>query len=253
VLTRYEERLAEATDALSEFLTDAGLEAQHSAAILDMYAVHKSLFASVPVDFVFGSARSSLGPLTVIHTPGHCPGQVVIQVDDILLSGDMVLSDISPHQSPERLTAYTGLGHYLESLTTVERLAPTIRIALGGHQRPIDQLRQRLSAIRDTHQSRLHDVLSAMVRPATMAQVSEMLFPEAVGYNQLLALEEVGAHVEYLHARGYLSLDNADGAGARHSGGHRYRVDPGRPEPRLASADEICPLVNIVASKHRQR
>ncbi|MEJ2010843.1 MAG: hypothetical protein P8X64_01315, partial [Anaerolineales bacterium] len=46
--------------------------------------------------------------------------------------------------------------------------------------------------------------------PVTIFSVSQALFPEADGYHDLLALEEAAAHVEYLHARGLLCLENVD-------------------------------------------
>ncbi len=42
----------------------------------------------------------------------------------------------------------------------------------------------------------------------TIAEVSQTLFGDVHGYNVLLALEEAGAHVEYLYQRGLLSIDN---------------------------------------------
>lgn len=237
VLACYESRLAEAVDSLRRFLGTCGLAPDAQASILEIYSVHKSLFASVPVDFTFTSPCSTLGPLTLVHTPGHCPGQVVIQVDDILLCGDQVLSDISPHQSPEQLTAYTGLGHYLDSLRVVEQIAPAIRIGLGGHQHPMPDLAARVAAIRQGHQVRLREVLERMVQASTLAQVAQALFPEADGYNLLLALEETGAHVEYLHARGYLNCV-PPGVGATVNEGLWFQARPDRPLPVLhASGD----------------
>lgn len=242
VLACYEARLAEAVDSLERFLRTSGLPSDEQASILGIYSVHKSLFASVPVDFTFASPCSRLGSMTVVHTPGHCPGQVVIQVDDILLCGDQVLSDISPHQSPEQLTAYTGLGHYLESLSLVERMSPGIRLGLGGHQRPMPDLAGRIRAIRLGHQTRLQEVLGQMAQPSTLAQVARALFPEADGYNHLLALEETGAHVEYLSARGYLDCVQSPAA-ATSDGARWFQARPDRRIPDLPASGIPCASV----------
>jgi glyoxylase-like metal-dependent hydrolase (beta-lactamase superfamily II) len=244
VLACYEARLAEAVDALRRFLGTCGLAPDAQASILEIYSVHKSLFASVPVEFTFTSPCSTLGPLTLVHTPGHCPGQVVIQVDDILLCGDQVLSDISPHQSPEQLTAYTGLGHYLDSLRVVEQIAPAIRIGLGGHQHPMPDLAARVAAIRQGHQVRLREVLERMVQASTLAQVAQALFPEADGYNLLLALEETGAHVEYLHARGYLNCV-PPGVGATAKEGLWFQARPDRPLPVLHASGDCAAVESL--------
>jgi len=47
-------------------------------------------------------------------------------------------------------------------------------------------------------------------QPRTIAEVSQFLFGEVHGYNILLALEETGAHVEYLYQRGLLEIANLD-------------------------------------------
>ena len=39
-------------------------------------------------------------------------------------------------------------------------------------------------------------------------EVSEQLFGEVSGYNILLAIEEAGAHVEYLYQHGFLFIAN---------------------------------------------
>ncbi len=41
-------------------------------------------------------------------------------------------------------------------------------------------------------------------------EVSQALFGEVHGYNVLLAVEEAGAHVEYLYQRGLLGIDNLE-------------------------------------------
>ena len=43
-----------------------------------------------------------------------------------------------------------------------------------------------------------------------LLDISQALFGEVHGYNVLLALEEAGAHVEYLYQRGQLGIENLD-------------------------------------------
>jgi glyoxylase-like metal-dependent hydrolase (beta-lactamase superfamily II) len=210
VLTRYEERLRQVTHRLRGFLIEAGVEPEEQSTILELYTVHKQLFSSVPVDFTYEAQGMRVGPLALMHVPGHCPGQVVMQIDDLVLVGDQVLSEISPHQSPESLSDNTGLGHYLESLERLRPLAPRVRWTLGGHQEPIRDLAARLDAIEALHRQRLQAVLDSLTAPRTIAEISARLFPEVRGYNVLLALEETGAHVEYLAQRGLIGLENLD-------------------------------------------
>jgi hypothetical protein len=119
-----------------------------------------------------------------------------------------VLSEISPHQVPERHMLNTGLSHYLKSLDALQNWAGDIRLVLGGHNDPITNLPSRLDEIRHVHKQRLQDILKILTQPQTIAQVSKILFGEVYGYNVLLALEETGAHVEYLCHRGMLRINN---------------------------------------------
>jgi glyoxylase-like metal-dependent hydrolase (beta-lactamase superfamily II) len=213
ILTHYEERLVFVTHRLDGFLAEAGVRTERRAKIIEMYRLTKSLFHSVKVDFTYEAAGMRVGPFHLLHVPGHCAGHVVIRLHDILFSGDHVLDHTSPHQSPEQLTLSTGLEHYLASLealrlwTSPSTGAP-VRLTLGGHENPITDLAVRIGEIRDLHHLRLEKVLSILSEPNTVAGVSQGLFGQVHGYNVLLALEEAGAHVEYLYQRGHLGIDN---------------------------------------------
>jgi glyoxylase-like metal-dependent hydrolase (beta-lactamase superfamily II) len=149
-----------------------------------------------------------LGPFEFFHVPGHCAGHVVIRLQDVLFSGDHILSEISPHQSPESITPSTGLTHYFQSLESIRLISNQVRLTLPGHQNPILDLGLRLEAILETHKVRLTQVLDYLGEPRTIQELSQLLFGEVHGYNVLLALEETGAHVEYLYQRGLLGLTN---------------------------------------------
>jgi len=173
-----------------------------------LYKITKSMYRSVRVDFTYQAAGMRLGPFEMLHVPGHCAGHIVIRLHDVLFSGDHVLEDTSPHQSPEHLTLYNGLGHYLQSLDALEAWVGGVRLTLGGHKKPISDLHARVAAIRELHHQRLDQVLALLAQPHTIEQVSQALFGDVHGYNVLLALEEAGAHVEYLYQRGLLSIAN---------------------------------------------
>jgi glyoxylase-like metal-dependent hydrolase (beta-lactamase superfamily II) len=207
-LTQYEERLAMVARRLSEFLLEAGVDEQQRIHLLDVYRITKSMYASVRVDFTYEAAGMQVGPFEMLHVPGHCAGHVVIRLQDVLFAGDHVLADTSPHQSPEHLTNFTGLEHYLKSLDALQAWASGIRLTLGGHEAPILDLPARIEAIRLLHRQRLEMVQQLLSQPHTIADLSHVLFGEVHGYNVLLALEETGAHVEYLYQRGLLEIAN---------------------------------------------
>jgi len=228
VLTSYEERLAWTAARLRGFLQEAGVAPEALGSTMDLYSFAKSLSRSVTVDEVLEGKRARLGDLEVTHLPGHCPGLVVIRVGRILLTSDMVLPQISPHQSPEQLMPFTGLSHYLESLAELRTLYPEVTLALGGHEGPMPDLRGRVEQIFQLHAERLEKVLDLLEEPRTISEVSQQLFGVVHGYDVLLALEEAGAHIEYLEQRGFLEVTEAP---ARASGGGeplRYRRVAGR-------------------------
>jgi glyoxylase-like metal-dependent hydrolase (beta-lactamase superfamily II) len=210
VLTRYEERVAVVAQRLSAYLREAGVSAEDHEQLMELYLLNKQLFHSIPVDFTYAAAGMELGPLKMLHVPGHTPGHVVLLLDDLMLSGDHILERISPHLAPERLTLHTGLTHYLDSLELLRPLAGEVRLVLGGHEGVFTNLEARIDEIRDLYEQRLEHTLELTRLPATLAQVAAGLFNEPKGYHRLLALEEAGAYVEYLEQRGQVGLEDLD-------------------------------------------
>ncbi|HET7010652.1 MAG TPA: MBL fold metallo-hydrolase [Anaerolineales bacterium] len=235
VITHHEERLAVITPRLRQFLVEAGVEPEQREGFMDLYLMTKHIFASQPVDFTFEASGMRLGNITALHVPGHCPGQVVLRIDDVLLAGDLVLPNTSPHQSPEELTLYTGLGHYLESLRRLRPWAAGVRWCLGGHERAFENLEGRLEEIEALHAERLMRVHAELERPHTIAELAGILFPDTSGYHTWLALEETAAHVEYLLLRGALGLEEVDGGEAPSPRRYRQRGPLSLPLPVRAS------------------
>ncbi|MDB4966764.1 MAG: hypothetical protein JWN44_2453 [Myxococcales bacterium] len=206
VITRFEERIIVAAMQVRVFLERAGLDERTRAELEQMYVFTKSLFKSVPVDRVLVDGDAING-YVAHHAPGHCPGQVCLQVHNILLTADHVLPRITPHQSPESITPWTGLDHYLIALEKFRHIGG-VDLALPGHEEPIPRLSQRIVEIVDFHRARLEKVRLACVQPRTIAEVADAMFGPQPGYGRLLALEEAAAHIEYLSRRGILEIDN---------------------------------------------
>lgn len=211
VLTAYEERVIIATKDLRVYLERAGIPQEQRQALIGMYGFAKKHVRSVSVDFSIDEDVMFEG-MDFIHTPGHCPGQVCIQMGNVLISADHVLSHTSPHQAPESITHYTGLGHYRDSLRKVAKLEG-VELALGGHEAPIYDFYGRVEALFHSHDRKLNrvlDIIRSAGKPLTIAEVTQAMYPDKDGYDVLLALEEAGAHVEYLYQHGQLSVDNLE-------------------------------------------
>ncbi|MBL7161870.1 MAG: MBL fold metallo-hydrolase [Anaerolineales bacterium] len=207
-LTHTEERLTIIARRLERYLAEAGLNAATSQEMVQIYKLTKLDYRPVKIDFTYEAAGMQVGPFEMLHVPGHCAGQVIIRLHDVLFSSDHVLAEISPHQAPEGLALFTGLSHYLQSLESARKWSEGIHLSLGGHNAPITNLNARIQKIQDLHQERLGEFLDILAEPHTIAEISRKYFGEMHGYNILLALEEAGAHVEYLYERGQLEIAN---------------------------------------------
>lgn len=208
IVSNHEERLSLAAHRLEEFLTEAGIKDEQKANLLELYKITKSLYRSVNVDYTYEAIGMKLGPFKFMHVPGHCAGHVIIQLHDVIFSGDHILEKTSPHQAPEQITLSTGLDTYLKSLEIMRPLAKKVKLTLGGHENPVLNLDERIDEIRSIHHDRLQKVLNFLDKPHTIADISKYLFGKVEGYTILLALEETGAHVEYLYQRGFLEIAN---------------------------------------------
>jgi glyoxylase-like metal-dependent hydrolase (beta-lactamase superfamily II) len=209
VLSHYEERVLVASRLLDTFLQRAGVPAGGRDNLMSMYLFAKGVYRSTEVDFLLKEGELRPDGIGIHHVPGHCPGQVCLLVDDILLTADHVLSFTTPHQAPESITNNMGLGHYLASLDKIAAL-DGINLALGGHEDPMPDFKGRIEEIKQVHEDRLAQVIEICKEPKTTAEVSQELFGKVSGYHILLALEEAGAHVEYLYQHGELVATNLD-------------------------------------------
>lgn len=209
VLTNYEERVVVATKNLHIYLERAGLSPERLAQMIDMYGFSKQHVRSVSVDFMLEEGQPLMG-LHFYHVPGHCSGQVAIRIGDTLLSADHILARTSPHLAAESITHHTGVSHYRESLKKIACL-PGITLTLGGHEEPIDDVYERIKHLQqrlDLKAERILDIIRSAGRPLTISDISKQLYQDKRGFDVLLALQEAGAHVEYLYDRGYLAIAN---------------------------------------------
>lgn len=210
VLSNHEERVIVATKDLGIFLERAGVREGRWDDLIRMYGFSKQHILSVPVDVSLEDGTEFDG-LQFYHVPGHCSGQVAIRIGDVLLSADHILSRTSPHLAAESITHYTGLGHYRDSLDKIRKL-DGIRVTLGGHEDPIDDLHGRIDALQVRIDEKLDLILGIIQEhgPLSIDEISKHRYREKHGFDVLLALQEAGAYVEYLYDRGYLGIANLD-------------------------------------------
>lgn len=205
---------------LASFLTESGLDPERRDQILGMHRLTEAIYQSVPVDFTFDAIGMHLGPFEFIHLPGHCPGHVAIRLDDVIFCGDMVVQGVTPHLSPESIIPYSGLDHYLESLSHLQHWARDARWILNGHNETITDLPAQIEVTRDNIRRRMGKGMEALVEPLTIDEICSAIYGSMDGYNRLLVMEKTGAYVEYLYQHGMLQITNPEemeqGAPARY-------------------------------------
>ncbi len=224
VLTNFENRLLMAAKSLHLFLQRAGVDPAEQQRLMQMYLWNKDQFHALPVEATVEDGTLIDGLLEVIHTPGHCPGQICLRMDEVLFSADHILARTSPHLAPETITPNTGLEAYNRGLRAIKRLQG-IELTLGGHEQPITNLAERIAALYASHQRKLDQILTLLkMAPRTVAELTALIHPRVQGYDVLLAVEQVGAHVEYLYLRGYIRPINIDAESDERMSALQYAV-----------------------------
>jgi glyoxylase-like metal-dependent hydrolase (beta-lactamase superfamily II) len=209
ILTKHDERVIVATKDLTVFFARAGVPEAKFPNLLNMYGFSKQHVRPMPVHFTFEEGDEIDG-MRFYHVPGHCSGQVAIRIEDMLLSADHILERTSPHLAAESITHWTGVGHYRDSLRKVRNL-PDLKLSLGGHENPVDDVYGRIAYIETRIEHKLERV-QAIIRdagqPMMIYDISKALYPDKHGFDVLLALQEAGAYVEYLYEHGLLAIAN---------------------------------------------
>ena len=208
-VAHHEARLALTGRRLASFLIETGFSAAAREQVLSLHHLSQAIYQSTPVDFTYEAAGMCLGLFELIHLPGHCPGHVAIRVDDVVFCGDMVVEGVTPHLSPESISPYNGLDHYLESLTRLQHWAKDTRLVLNGHDREIADLPLHIQFTKQNIVRRMGKAITGLNQPLTIAEVCQAVYGEVGGYNQLLVIEKTGAYVEYLYEHGLIEIVNA--------------------------------------------
>jgi glyoxylase-like metal-dependent hydrolase (beta-lactamase superfamily II) len=228
MIAAWDERAVVANSLVRRYLIQAGVSAERRGELLDAFGHRRKRVTSVPANLSLHDG-DELDGIQVIHTPGHAPGHVCLRLGDILLTGDHILARTISQLWPESVNAYTGMGHYFESLDKIQRLEG-IALALGGHEPPIEDLPRRIGEVRQSHLRRLDrllDILNKAPEPLTIDEAARQMYAHQQGFAALLALTDVGARIEYLDQLGRLAIANIDETDHEESPVYRYRPSQG--------------------------
>jgi glyoxylase-like metal-dependent hydrolase (beta-lactamase superfamily II) len=157
--------------------------------------------------------------LSVLAVPGHTGGHLAFyqEENEVLLCGDTLLNKISPNPLAEVHPARPGersgsLSQFLSTMDRVIELAP--ELVLPGHGEALREAGQRVAEITNHHRQRLQHI-RGMVQargPCSPFELASQLYGRLSGWDVLLAVSEVSAHLDWLTARGDLE-ETADYSG----------------------------------------
>ena len=238
-VAHHDAKLALIGRRLASFLAETGLAEETREQILNVYRFSKALYQSIPVDFTYTAMDMQLGPFELIHLPGHCPGHVAIRLDDVIFCGDMVVRGVTPHLSPESIQPYSGLDHYLESLSRFQLWAQEARFIFNGHDDVIIDLPAQIESTKQNTLRRMNKAVEALHNPLTIEEVCRAVYGETGGYNQLLVIEKTGAYVEYLYEHGMIAITNPGD------------VEQGEPAHYQRLRDELTTMAELEKNVYR--
>lgn len=189
-----------AAELMGERLLAAGAEPNQVAATVEACTRLFSLFPPLPDALPLDDGDSfptALGPMEVLHTPGHSPGHVCFHLRKrgILLAGDTVLEGIFPN-----VGIADGHDCFKEFLSTLDRLQTLAepRI-LPSHGLPFDGLRAWCTRTRGEALNRLERIRSLRDEGLTPAAITRRIWDrELRPFDLQLAVTTVLAQILYL-------------------------------------------------------
>ena len=193
-------------ERIQKFCRKHGLPDHVIGSITALFTTFKKAGSSFSIDEFYSGNPMDIGngqELKIIATPGHTHDHVSFYLpkENILLSGDHVLPEITPNLSPNLFSPeFRPLQSFMESLSLVELLP--VQMVYPAHGKPFGNLKERIREIRDHHRMR-KELIHASVKkgPKTATIVSRDIFgPDLSEFDQFLALNETYVHlIELIH------------------------------------------------------
>ncbi|MDR1958539.1 MAG: MBL fold metallo-hydrolase [Planctomycetaceae bacterium] len=212
VITRYDERALLSNRRFNDFLKNAGIPSEKRTELIQAFGFTPGRAMSVQSVKPLEDGER-LDNLTLCHTPGHSPGHLCIQVgNQHMILGDIILSKTLTPVWPERISPNTGLAHFFDSVKKIRDIAPNMT-GLPGHEQAIASLLPRIDTVEQSHHRRLERVLNLLREsdePLSLSQLAGKMYIVRSGMPGFLALIDIGARVEYLEQRNFVSVVNAE-------------------------------------------
>jgi ribonuclease/clavin/mitogillin len=146
--------------------------------------------------------ETTVGPLTVIETPGHAPDHVAFATDDGIITGDLAVAEGS-------VVVAAGEGDLRAYLTSLRRLyARNPAVLYPGHGPVIENPRRTIRRLIDHRLHREERVLDAVRGGArALSAVTDAAYDKDIAAVREFAERTVAAHLEKLAVEGKVNWD----------------------------------------------
>ena len=149
---------------------------------------------------------------TVRLGDGHAPRHATFWSDDLVLSGDQILSTISPNIGvyPTEPDA-DPLEDWIAACRRLAPFASDRHLVLPGHKLPFTGLPKRMQMLEENHHSALDRLRAHLVTPRSAGECFPPLFKRKIGPGEYgLALVESVAHCNHLWHKGDVTRTRRD-------------------------------------------
>ncbi len=169
----------------------------------------KFVSPTLPDITLHGGEIITLGSFTfhVLWTPGHSPGHISLYEPQrkVLISGDHILPNITPHIGLHPQSSANPLNDYLNSLNALKQLK--VSLILPGHEHQFTNLKLRIEQLIQHHRERNSEILRALAaKPRTAYQIAaEIIWMRDIGgaswndlgpWDKRMAVLETLSHME---------------------------------------------------------
>lgn len=201
---------------MREFIHASGFPSDVADMLVGVFRRYRDDLDPVePTDLLGDGDRLPLGEssLDVLHMPGHAEGHICLWDGRALISGDVLLEEISPNPIIE--FAPDGRRHrtlpaLLGSLRRIEALRP--EVAYPGHGEPLAAPAPRAAALLRHHEERKARLAAALAdRAWTLRELVESWFPGLDRFGLVLGMSEIVGHLDLLEAEGRLAVEHRNG------------------------------------------
>ncbi len=161
MVCRSAEFAAQAKRKLDFFYKQACIPQSDQPLISDTFESMWLMSDSYNIDNLI-SNHDTIGPFTVLHTPCHTRGHVCYCLDNVMFTGDQLMSQTNtPPLWPRLFSPYQGYRNYIQSMQSIQRaiIEQGIDILLPSHEETVYNPNQRIKKIKNAEIRRFKRIM----------------------------------------------------------------------------------------------